>query len=128
MYQKSKRCYLLWLFICMCSLANAQLKNYKYKADVQKIDSGGVYRIELSPGLIAKSYDGASDIRIADNKGKNVACVLSSKLSLNSPDSFIVFPEVTPEQVEDSAIFYTVENKNNLDISQLWLRLKKNRC
>jgi hypothetical protein len=125
MYQKNKRSCLLWLFVCMCSLANAQLKNYKYQADVQKIDSGGVYRIELSPGLIAKSYDGSSDIRIVDDKGKSVAFVLSSKLSLNSPDSFIVFPEVTPEQVTDTAIFYTAENKNNLDISQLWLRLKK---
>jgi len=125
MYQKNKRFYLLWLFILMCPLANAQLNKYKFKADVQKIDSGGVYRVELGPGLIAKSYDGASDIRIADNKGKNVAYVLSSKLSLNSPDSFIVFPEVTPEQVADTAVFYTAENKNNLDISQLWLRLKK---
>jgi hypothetical protein len=125
MFQKNKRFCLLLLFVVMCSLANAQLKDYRYKTDVQKIDSGGVYRVELSPALIAKSYDGSSDIRIADDKGKNVAYVLSSKLSLNSPDSFIVFPEVTPEQVADTAVFYTAENKNNLDISQLWLRLKK---
>lgn len=126
MYQKNKRFYLLWLFvIMMCPLAKAQITKYKYKADVQKIDSGGVYRIELSPALIAKSYDGSGDIRISDEKGKNIAVVLSSKLSLNSPDSFIVFPEVTPEQVTDTAVFYTTENKNTLDISQLWLKLKK---
>ncbi len=125
MYQKNKRFYLLLLLVLMCPLANAQLKDYRYKSDVQKIDSGGVYRVELSPALIAKSYDGSSDIRIADEKGKGVPFVLSSKLSLNSPDSFIVFPEVTPELVADTAIFYTAENKNNLDISQLWLKLKK---
>lgn len=125
MYQKSKQYYWTLLFVLICPLANAQLKNYKYKADVQKVDSSGVYRIELSPALIAKSYDGLSDVRIADNKGKNVALVLSSKLLLNSPDSFIVFPEVTPEQVADTAIYYTAKNKNSLDISQLWLKLKK---
>lgn len=124
-YQKSKGYYLLWLFVLLCPLANAQLKNYRYKANVQKIDSGGVYRIELSPQLIAKSYDGSSDIRIADDKSKNVAFVLSNKLSLSSSNSFIVFPEVTPEQVADTSVFYTAENKNNLEISQLWLRLKK---
>ena len=125
MYQKNKRFYLLFLFVLMCPLANAQLKDYRYKADIQKIDSGGVYRVELSPALIAKSYDGSSDIRIADEKGKYVPFVLSSKLLLNSPDSFIVFPEVTPEKVTDTSIFYTVENKNNLEICQLWLKLKK---
>ena len=125
MYQKSKRFYLLWLLVCAGTVANAQLKDYRYKGDVQKIDSAGVYRVELSPALIAKSYDGSSDIRIADEKGKGVPFVLSNKLSLNSPDSFIVFPEVTPEQVGDTATYYTAENKNNLNISQLWLRLKK---
>src|ERR1700744_3473148 len=125
MFQKNKQFCLLWLFILMCPLANAQVINYRYKADVQKIDSSGVYRIELSPDLVAKSHNGSGDIRITDNKEKNVAYVLSSKLSLNAPDSFITFPEIEPEQVTDTAIFYTVENKNNLEISQLWLKLKK---
>lgn len=124
-YQKSKRFYLLWLLVCAGTVANAQLKDYRFKGDVQKIDSAGVYRIELSPALIAKSYDGMSDIRVADEKGKGVPFILSSKLSLNSPDSFIIFPEVAPEQVADTSVFYTVKNNNNLNIGQLWLRLKK---
>src|ERR1700761_2583018 len=124
-YLKVKRYWLLGLLTLLCPLVHAQIKDYRYKADIQKIDSSGVYRVELSPALIAKSYDGSSDIRIANEKGKGVAFVLSNKLILNTPDSFIVFPEITPEQVADTSVFYTVENKNNLNISQLWLKLKK---
>jgi len=125
-YQKNKRFYTVFaLLFLVCPFVRAQVTKFKYKADIQKIDSSGVYRIELSPALISKSYDGSSDIRINDNTGKPIAYVLSSKLSINTPDRFIVFPEVAPEQVTDTAIFYTAGNENTLNISQLWLKLRK---
>lgn len=125
-YQKNKLFYTVFaLLFLVCPVVKAQVTKFKYKADIQKIDSSGVYRIELSPALISKSYDGSSDIRISDNKGRPIAYVLSSKLSINTPDSFIVFPEVTPELVADTAVFYTAENKNTLNISRLWLKLRK---
>jgi hypothetical protein len=103
----------------------AQVKGFKYKADISKIDSSGVYRIELNPGLIAKSREDLNDIRITDNTGKFIAYALSNKLSINYPDSFIVFPEVTVDTNTDTASVYVAENRNELNISQLWLKLKK---
>lgn len=126
MFQKGKRLFLLAaLIFVMCPYGRAQIKAFRYKANVQKVDSSGVYRIELRPGLIAKSNESLSDIRLVDNTGKNVAFILSTRLVLNNPDSFIIFPEVNAGNVTDTAVVYIAENKNALNISQLWLRLKK---
>lgn len=122
--QKIKRfSILIILMFGMCPPTWAQNKAFKYKANVDKVDSNGVYRIELSPDLVAKSNDSLSDIRLTDVTGKSVAFVLSNKLVLKTPDSFIVFPAVI--SVPANAAIYVVENKNTLDISELWLKLKK---
>jgi hypothetical protein len=118
-------CLLPALLILMGTPVCAQLKIFKYKADIKKIDSSGVYRVELSPALIAKSKADLSDIRLVDNTGKFVAYTLSDRLSPDNPDSFIVFPGVSVSPAADTATVYIAENKNILNISQLWIKLKK---
>jgi hypothetical protein len=126
MYQKIKHfCFIFALVLLVCPVTFAQLKLSRYKGNVQKVDSGGVYRIELSPDLIAKSNDSLSDIRLTDSDGKNIACVLSNKLKLQNTNNFIVFPGVAQSIAADTGVYYIAENKNTLDISQLWLKLKK---
>jgi len=125
--QKSKSFYLVvLLFIAMYSnVYGQQIRSLKYKAAIQNIDSSGVYRVKLAPELIAKSNNNLSDIRLFDNKGKNIAYVLSNKLKLDKPDSFIIFPGIDTKDVKvDTSIGYIAENKNMLDISCLWIKLK----
>ena len=115
----------LLLFLVCGTITHAQVKNFKYKAAIQKIDSGGVYRIELSADLIAKSKQDFSDIRIVDNNGKFIAFALSKSLSLSFPDSYIDFPEIVQPQSVDTTTVFIAENKNLLNISELWIKLKK---
>jgi len=102
--QKIKTFYLVvLLFIAMYSNAyGQQIRAFKYKAAIQNIDSSGVYRVKLAPELIAKSNNNLSDIRLFDNKGKNIAYVLSNKLKQDKPDSFIIFPGI---DTKDQPVF-----------------------
>jgi len=124
--RKSKVIYLAVLFLAAtCTNAYGQQAHlFKYKAGIQQIDSSGVYRVELTPGFIAKTKDDLSDIRLIDNTGKNIAYVLSNKLTLDNPDSFIVFSGIAVDTKIDTSVIYIAENKNTLDISQLWIKLK----
>jgi hypothetical protein len=116
-------CLLLIAFSLEVLPAYAQ-GTYKYKADIRKIDSSGVYKIELKYDLIAKSLENLSDIRLLDNNGKFVAYALSNHLSRENHESFIEFSEVNSNNLPDTATFYIAENKSRLNIRQLWIRLK----
>ena len=104
-YRKNKIAALVSAILMVSVLSvSAQLSSFMYKAKVRKIDSCGVYRIELSPDFIAKSSENMEDIRLLDNTGKNVAYALSNKLQLLNPDSFIIFPPVAPGANGDTAV------------------------
>lgn len=116
-------CLITTLFILKCIPIWAQ-GSFKYKADIQKIDTNGIYKIELKHDLVAKSKDDLSDVRLLDNKGKFVAYALSTNLSVDNLERFVQFPEVIGSDGTDTAVVYIADNKNRLNISQLWLRLK----
>jgi len=102
----------------------SQIKSFKYRADIQKVDSSGVYRIEISPDLIGRSNEDLSDIRVADNAGKFIAYALSNKILLNYQESFIEFPAVISAKTTDTATTYIAENKTFFTVNKLWLKLK----
>lgn len=113
------------LFLFASLTASAQLKSFAYRTDVQQIDSSGVYRIVLKPELIAKSRAGLADIRLVDNSGKTQAYALSGTVPAGEADKFIVFPEVKTNTTTDTATVFVAENKNRLNVSELYLKLKK---
>jgi len=100
----------------------AQENAFKYKAAVQKIDSAGVYKIELSPDIIAKSNEALNDIRLMDSTGGFVAYALSSNIAVEKQDNFVVFPGM--DAGTDTATVYIAENSNKISIDELWLKLK----
>jgi len=102
----------------------SQTKNFKYQASIQKVDSSAVYRIEISPDLIARSKEDLSDIRVLDNTGKFIAYALSNKILLNYHEKFIEFPEITSNKTTNTATTYIAENKDLLAVNKLWLKLK----
>ena len=128
MIRKMKLNKVALLFLTLVLLnapAWSQTKNFKYRAGIQRVDSSGVYRIEISPDLIAKSKEDLSDIRIADNTNRFIAYALSNKILLNYQEHYIVFPEVTTSQITDTITTYIAENKDLLAINKLWIKLKK---
>jgi len=124
-YQKSRLIFLLLaVFILKSIPVFAQIAGFKYKAAVQKIDSDGVYKIELDPAIIAKSMQGLYDIRLIDNTGKFTAYALSSRLTIDNENDFIEFPEVEQGRNTDTTTTFIAENKNKLSVSELLIELK----
>jgi hypothetical protein len=125
---RSLKIKLIFLIICTFMFKSAalwaQAGTYKYRSDIQKIDSGRIYKIELSPELIAKSLSSLNDIHVFDNTGKSVAYALGSNLSAGSQNSFIEFPLVNPNPEPDTTTSYIAENTNRLSIDQLWIGMK----
>lgn len=100
-------------------------KSYKYKADIEKIDSNGVYKIALKPDFISKSNSKEFyDIRIVDERGNFVAYAVVNNPSDKLKPVFIDFPEVKQSLKSDTITYYVAENKGKLKVSQLWLKLK----
>ncbi|MDB5135210.1 MAG: hypothetical protein JWP37_1813 [Mucilaginibacter sp.] len=117
-------CSILFIFILKSLVVSAQ-GTYKYRSAIQKIDSSGVYKIELQPGFVSKSKNKELyDIRVVDETGKFIAyAVVNNPLEKVKP-TFIGFPEVKQKVYTDSTTIYIAENKSKFNISQLWLKLK----
>ena len=111
-------------FIIRNSPIYAQGNLFKYKADVQKIDTSGIYKIELSSDLCAKSVASLHDLRLFDSHEKEIAYALSSDLSIDVPSGFIAFPEIKSSANTDTVTVYISENKNKLNINRLWVKLR----
>jgi hypothetical protein len=121
--QKSKIVFIL-LWICWTLPAWSQ-GTYPYRADIAKIDSSGVYKVELTPGFLSKSISkNLYDIRIADESGKFVAYTIVSNPSDKAKPVFVDFPEVKQNPNSDTVTYYIAENRDKIKVSQLWLKLK----
>src|ERR1700757_5059326 len=107
--QKSKIVFTI-LLVCRILPAWSQ-SNYPYKADIAKIDSSGVYKVELTPGFLSKSISKSLyDIRIADEGGKFVAYKIVSNPSDKAKPVFVDFPEVKQNPNSDTVTYYIAEN------------------
>lgn len=110
--------------LVLATTVHAQVNKFKFKADIQKVDSGGFYQIKLDRNLIAKSCDSLKDIRLMNDKGRSIAYVLSSTLKGEIPQSFIAFRQVHTATRTDTGTVYVGLNAEKLNISRLWIKLK----
>ena len=124
MINQRNKIVLIILWVCGILPAWSQ-GTYQYRADVQKIDSSGVYKVELKPGFLSKSISRTLyDIRIADENGKFVAYTIISNPSDKAKSVFVDFPEVKQNPNSDTVTYYIAENKDKIKVNQLWLKLK----
>ncbi|MBS1502146.1 MAG: hypothetical protein JST32_08800 [Bacteroidetes bacterium] len=109
------------------SVAHAQLNKFKYRVDVQKVDSNGVFKISLLPAFIAKCSDkGLYDIRLADEKGRTVAFSIMTAPMDKSRAIFNLFPEIKRNVKDTIATEYIADAGSGNEIDELWIRLKSN--
>jgi|GEM_PF-653377 len=102
----------------------AQQNKFRYKADVAKIDSDGVYRIELQPRFTAKNIQtDLSDIRLIDESGKSIAFKIVVDSDESSLPTFIKFAELKQETPDTNTI-YIADAGSQQGIDNLWLQLK----
>ncbi|MDP9081300.1 MAG: DUF3999 domain-containing protein [Bacteroidota bacterium] len=108
--------------LCTTGLFASAQKIFKYKADLQKVDSSGFYRIGFRPGFVAKSNPGLTDIRITDARGNFVSYITPDNLPRTNNEKFIVFPEI--KLSKDTGTAFIIESKEKLPVNRLWLKLK----
>jgi len=120
--QKVRFIGLLLIALAIKPLSGWSQGSYKYKANLPEIDSSGIYRINLTPAVVAKCNEKLSDIRLLDRNGKFSAYALSKNLFIDNPDQFIEFPGVIPNNNADS--IYIAKNKNGISTNNLSLKLK----
>ena len=110
--------------LLLCAIAGAQPKLFRYKADVAKIDSDGVYKIRLQPGFTAKAaITDLSDIRLIDEHGRSIAySVINDSLGSGLP-VFNKFKEIKQVNTDTSTEYISYAGQWGL-ISNLSLRLK----
>jgi hypothetical protein len=111
--------------LLLCTVAVAQQNKFRYKADVGKVDSSGVYSIRLSPKFIARSTSKEfSDIRLMDESDRFVAYSVVDTSYVGSIQTFMLFSEVKQKIVSDSSAAYIADADKQGSISQLWLTFK----
>ncbi len=98
-------------------------QNFKYQANLQKIDTSGFYRINLQPSIVANCRPDFADIRVSDQSGKFIPYIFGNQLPCNN-QYFIVFPRLNHSSITDSVTSLIAENKSILTISQLWLSMR----
>ncbi|WP_158825665.1 DUF3999 family protein [Mucilaginibacter lacusdianchii] len=123
LHLKNKFCFLLILLGGYFCPTFAQQK-FKYKAAVQKVNTNQFYSITLQPDFTAKCQLGLPDIKITDEKGTVVPYLLGNTLPVHAQSSYRELPKVLTSTLKDSLTSYIAENKEGLNINQLWITLQ----
>jgi len=116
---------LIAAFVLLCSSVCAQSNQFRYKADIAKVDSDGVYKIELQPTFIAKTVGSdLNDIRVIDETGRFIPYAIITNPLEKSKPYFVEFPEVKPAVGTDTMTVYIADAGANSSTAELWLKLK----
>jgi hypothetical protein len=116
--------FLLALVLVLNVTALFAQQTFKYRAVLPKADSAGFYKINLQPELTAKCNADLSDIRVVNAKNSFNPYIFGSQLPYQDLESFVVFPQVKTAGNVDTATIFIAENKDQLTINQLWVRLR----
>lgn len=109
-------------FVLICLVTHAQQNKFRYKADVPKIDSTGVYKIWLEPQFVADcAGKGLLDVRLMDENGIFSAFSIMEALPEENRVSFTSFPQVKQDAVKDSSTVFIADAAGADKLNKLWL-------
>ncbi len=110
--------------ILCCALPLFAQQGFKYKAALKPVTTDGFYRVELQPDLVAQCQRSLADIRLRNEKGITVAYLLGNTLFEKKRSNYRELPAVTKSSVNDTLTLFIAENRDKLNISRLWLKLR----
>ena len=114
------------LFIMFSLLITGSLfsQGYQWQADVSKNDSTTFYKIDLEPDVVAKLNDRFSDIRIKDEKGKDVPYFIEKEPFSVTKRVFKEYEVIQKIKWTNGATVLVVENKAKDTINNMQLQIK----
>ncbi|MDQ6763277.1 MAG: hypothetical protein M3015_11710 [Bacteroidota bacterium] len=99
-------------------------KHFAYKSAIDTIKETKFYKINLSPGVVAKCKPGLDDIRIFDEGGKPVPYILKNDLPVFTRENFIAFPIIKTIKEKDKQTHITLQSTIDKPIDNLLLFIK----
>lgn len=108
-----------------CIVTRAQ-STFRYAAQLEEVKEPGFYQIELSPAVIAKLQPAFQDLRIVDEKGRQVPYMLQS-LSIPGTgmrNTSTQIPIISKRIEADKQTHVVAENNLNSSINNLVLLIK----
>ncbi len=116
----------LLIYIVIFQLINcqAQSPSFQYKSTLSDIKSASLYKLILSPAIVAKSKNELNDIRILNDKGNQVPYILKSDKPEFNEKNFLEFPILTIKKEADKQTHIAIQNKTNSSIDELLLVIK----
>lgn len=125
MMKKRNRIKFCLLAISFFSVLQAQSqKHFAYKGSIDTIKETTFYKINLSPGVVAKCKPGLEDIRIFDEDGKQVPYILKNDLPVFTRENFIAFPVIKTIKEKDKQTHVTLQCTIDKPIDNLLLFVK----
>ena len=95
-----------------------------YQTALDNVKEPGFYKIVLKPQVVAKCRKELHDIRIFDDKGKQVPYLLRTDYNNYSQNNFIELPMLSVQQNTDSQTHVIIQNKLNKPLSELILVIR----
>jgi len=112
---------LLVLFIVYGQVGFAQ--NFTYKSKINSIAKNAFYKVLLSSELSAHSSNHLEDLRIIDNKGKEIPYLLTKESSYGSKSNFIQYT-ILENKNDNQWQTIIIENPNKDKINKFILEMK----
>ncbi len=97
---------------------------FVYQTALDNVKEPGFYKIVLKPQVVAKCRKELHDIRIFDDKGKQVPYLLRTDYNNYSQNNFIELPMLSVQQNTDSQTHVIIKNKLNKPLSELILVIR----
>lgn len=96
--------------------ANSFAQNFQYKSKIPQVEKSGFYRIRLNPEIASHCNTNFEDLRLFDNKGKEIPFLYKKDQEVYTSNSFVDYPIVnSSEKGEWQSIVIQNSNKSKLD-------------
>lgn len=98
--------------------------SFAYASVLNEVPKTGFYKIVLPPSVVARCRNGLNDIRILDDKGRQVPYILKADPQQFVESSFIAFPVLSVTKETDKQTHVVISNTRNRTISELLLVIR----
>ena len=115
---------LLSLFFIVQLIDCQAQSSFQYESSINLVKSAGFYKIILQPAIVAKCKNELDDIRILDDKNKQVPYILKSDQPEFEEKNFIELPILSVKKEADKQTHVVIQNELHNTITELLLIIK----
>lgn len=115
---------LLLMVQALAAVYSQAQSSYAYTSVVNEVPKPGFYKIVLPPPVVARCKNGINDIRILDDKGRQVPYILKADPQQFVENNFIAFPVLSVTKETDKQTHVVITNTSTRTVSELLLVIR----